>query len=464
MKFHQTEKKVLSTVFNYNMIARGDRIIVAVSGGPDSVCLLKILSKFQESLHFTIIVAHFDHGLRPGEDKKETEFVYDIATKFNLPCIYGRPENAINRNGPSIEEQAREERYQFLKQTLKQQNSQKIALGHNMNDQAETVLINFLRGTGITGLSGMAAITRENYIRPLLFVSSAEIRAYLNQSNTPFMIDSSNFDKRYLRNRLRLELIPQLLLYQPKLIQHLSNSALVFRHEDEFLEKEAQKPRKDMINDSKAGRSLEISIHLLKKAPLPIKYRIIRQAIKKVKGNIRRIDYSHITRIAGLLTNRKPQITINLPEGLVVKKIYERLTFDFSGNDTYPAEISYCLNNVGTFYIQETGQSIVLKEISKQDFSPYSVSKFVAFLDLDKIQWPIKIRNLRKGDKFIPLGLNGFKKVKNILIDNKVPIEDRKKTIIFENNNDVIWIPGIRIDERYKITTYTKRILRCAIE
>ncbi len=464
MKFHQTEKKVLSTLFNYNMIAKGDRVIVAVSGGPDSVCLLKTLSKFQELLHFTIIVAHFDHGLRPGEDTKETEFVYNIATKLNLPFIYGRPENAINRNGPSIEEKAREERYQFLKKTLKKQNSQKIALGHNMNDQAETVLIHFLRGTGITGLSGMAAINKENYIRPLLFVSSEEIRTYLNQNNTSFMIDSSNFDKRYLRNRLRLELIPQLLSYQPKLIQHLSNSAFVFRHEDEFLETEAQKARKDMTNDSKKGKSLELSLHLLKKAPLPIKYRIIRQAIKKVKGDIRRIDYSHITRIAGLLTNRKPQITINLPEGLVVKKIYERLTFDFSSNDTYPVEISYYLNNVGKFYIHETGQSIVLKEISKQDFSPYSVSKFVAFLDLDKIQWPLKIRNLRKGDKFIPLGLNGFKKVKNILIDNKVPIEDRKKTIIFENNNDVIWIPGIRIDERYKIETYTKRILRCAIE
>lgn len=446
------------------MISKRDKIVVSVSGGPDSMCLLRILYKFQELLGFEIIVAHFDHGLRPEEDKKETEFVRDIAKKLNLTFVYGRPKTSIKSHGSSIEEKAREERHQFLKRTLKKHHCQKIALGHNMNDQAETVLIHFLRGSGATGLSGMAPISNGNYIRPLLFVTSDEIKTYLHQNSCLFMTDSSNVDRRYLRNKLRLDLIPQLLLYQPKLIQHLSNSAIVFRHEDELLEKQAQKALKEMIYESKTGKSLELSLNVLKNKSLPIRYRIIRQAIKMVKGNIRRIEYGHIIRIAGLLTNKRPQIEINLPEGLVVKKIYERLRFTFSDNETHPAEISYELQNTGKFYLKETGRNVVLEEIPKEEFTPYSVSEFVAFLELDKIKWPIRIRSLKKGDKFIPLGLKGFKKVKNILIDNKIPIEDRKKTIIFENNNDIIWIPGIRIDERYKIKTHTKRILRCAIE
>ena len=462
MTLHPTEKKVLSTILDYKMITKGDKIIVAVSGGADSVFLLKTLYQFQKSLDFTIIVAHFDHGLRPGEDKKETEFVYDLAKKLNVTFVYERPKKAINIHGPSIEEKAREERYHFLKRVLDEHNCQRVALGHNMNDQAETVLIRFLRGAGITGLSGMPAIREKYYIRPLVLIRSDEIRAYLNQNHTSFMTDSSNFDKRYLRNRLRLELIPLLLSYQPKLIQHLSNNAVLFSYEHQFLEKESQKALKIISIDSQ-DKSLELSLPLLKKSPPALKYHIIRQAIKEVKGNLQRIDFGHITRIAGIIENSKPQIKINLPEGLVVKKIYERLKFDL-GNDTYPGSFSYFLNNSDRFYINETDQTIILKEISKKDFSPHYASLFVAFLDLDIIKWPLKIRNVREGDKFIPLGLNGFKKVKNIFIDNKIPIEDRKKTIILENRNDIIWIPGIRIDERYKIKEHTKRILQCAIE
>ncbi|MEA3357935.1 MAG: tRNA lysidine(34) synthetase TilS [Thermodesulfobacteriota bacterium] len=462
MKFHPIEKKVLSTILDHKMITKGDKIIVAVSGGADSVCLLKILYQLHKSLDFTIIVAHFDHGLRPEEDKEETKFVYDLAKKLNVTFVYDRPKKAINTNGSSIEERAREERYQFLKRVLDKHNGQKVALGHNMNDQAETVLTHFLRGSGITGLSGMPAIRDEHYIRPLMFVRGDEIRAYLNQNHTSFMTDSSNFDKRYLRNRLRLELIPLLLSYQPRLIQHLSDSAGLFRHEDQFLEKEAQEAMKIMSLDSRE-KSLELSLPLLKIAPPALKYRIIRKAIKEVNGNLRRIDLGHIKRIAGLIDNSKPQIKINLPEGLVVKKIYERLKFNLD-DDTYLESFSYSLKNIGKFYIHETDQTIILKEISKKDFSPYAASPFLAFLDLDTLQWPLKIRNFREGDKFIPLGLNGFKKVKNIFIDNKIPIEDRKKTIILENHNDIIWIPGIRIDERYKIKEHTKRILKCAIE
>jgi tRNA(Ile)-lysidine synthase len=444
------------------MINSGDTIIGAVSGGPDSVCLLKILFQLQRWLNISLIVAHLDHGLRPQEDEKETEFVANLAKRLNLTLAYDKANNVTKAHGISIEEKAREIRYQFLEKVLDEHHAQKAALGHNMNDQAETVLMHLLRGAGPTGLSGIPPIREGRFIRPLINITRDEIHTYLKQKGIPFMMDSSNLEKRYLRNKIRLELIPLLLNYQPRLIEHLGELAFLCRQEDQFIEEEANKGLQMATLDS-SDHSLDISLTTFKNLPAPLQYRTIRQAIKRVKGNLRRIDIGHIKAIIDLANNMRPQIKMNLPENLIVKKIYERLRFSL-GTETETGDFSHYMKNTGRFQIHEINQTILLEEISKKDFLGSSPSLREAFLDLDRLQWPLRVRNFRAGDRLIPLGLNSFKKVKDIFIDNKIPSEERKKIAILENCNDIVWLCGIRIDNRYRIKEKTKRILRCKIE
>ena len=444
------------------MINAGDKIVVAVSGGPDSVCLLKILSQLRKLLDTDLIVAHLDHGLRPNEDEKETEFVANLARRLNLTFACNKVSNLPKTHGASIEEKAREARYQFLTKVLDKHHAQKIALGHNMNDQAETVLMHILRGTGSTGLSGILPIRENRFIRPLINVTRDEIHTYLKQKNTLFIMDSSNLEKKYLRNKIRLELIPVLLEYQPGLIRHLGELAFLCRQENQFMEEEARKGLQTVILDS-TDHSLGLSLSTFKNFSLPLQYRIIRQAIKRVKGNLRRIDIGHVRAIMGLINNSRPQIKINLPDNLIIKKSYTKLRFS-SGIEIETKNFSYHIKNMGRFQIQEINQTILLEEISKKDFLLPIPSPQEAFLDLDRIRWPLRVRNFKPGDRFMPFGLNGFKKVKDIFIDNKIPFEERKKIVILESGNNIVWVCGIRIDNRYRVKRATKRILRCNIE
>ena len=445
------------------MINSGETIVVAVSGGPDSVCLLRILLQLQRWLKINLIVAHLNHGLRPQEDERETEFVANLAGSLNLTLACDKAVNLTKAQGTSIEEKAREIRYQFLERVLDEYHAQKAALGHNMNDQAETVLMHLLRGTGPTGLSGIPPIRQRRFIRPLINITRDEIHTYLKQKDISFMMDSSNLEKRYLRNKIRLELIPLLLNYQPQLIEHLGELAFLCRQEDQFMEEEANKGLQMVTLDS-SDHSLDLSLTTLKNLSTALQYRVIRQAARRVKGNLRRIDIGHIKAIIDLANNVRPQIKMNLPENLMVKKTYERLRFSL-GTETEVGDFSYYIKNSGRFKIPEINQTISLEEISKKnDFLLSSPSPHEAFLDLDRLQWPLRGRNFRAGDKFMPLGLNGFKKVKDIFIDNKIPSEQRKKILILENCDDIVWVCGIRIDDRYRVKEKTKRILRCKIE
>ena len=462
LNLHSTEKKVLSTILGYRMINRGERIIVAVSGGADSVCLLKILYALKKYLNIRLTVAHFNHGLRPKEDEKETEFVAKLAKRLNLALICDTSNNITKVPGSSIEEKAREMRYRFFQKAINENHAQKLALGHTMNDQAETVLMHFLRGTGLTGLSGIPPIRQNCFIRPLIDITRDEIHTYLKQHDESFIIDSSNLETRYLRNKIRLELLPLLLEYQPKLVEHLGELAFLCRQETQFIDEEATKLL-DMITFDSSKHSLTLSLTTFNTLSCSLQYHIIRQAIKKIKGNLRKIDRGHIKSIIDCANKDKPQIKVNLPENITVKKIYNRLRFSL-GDMIETRNFSYSINNMGRLQIQEINKTISFTEISKNDFMLSAHSTEEAFLDLDKLKWPLKARNFRTGDKFIPLGVNGFKKVKDIFIDNKIPSEERKKIPILVSRGDIVWVYGIRIDDRYKINQETKRILRCKVE
>jgi tRNA(Ile)-lysidine synthase len=461
MKLHPTEKSVLSTVREHEMISSGDRVITAVSGGPDSVCLLEILFRLREIINVSLIVAHLDHGLRPGEDERETEFVETLARRLGLPCSCARAEQLTNAR-TSLEERARELRYRFLERVADEHHAQRVALGHNMNDQAETVFMNILRGAGSAGLSGIPPIRGNRYIRPLIHTTREQVLAYLRQKDLPYMMDSSNLEKEYLRNRIRLELMPSLLTYQPRLIEHLHDLAFLSREENRYMEQEAEKCLQEMLMRS-SEQAFDISLDAFQGLPSPLQYRVLRGAIRRAKGNLRRVDLGHIRAIIELVKNRKPQAAINLPDHVVVKKIYDKLRFS-SAEEIRTADFSYPIEGTGSVHLQELNLTLTCEEIPRDGFTRHSRSDWKCFLDLEALRWPLRVRNFRAGDKFMPLGVNGFKKLKEVFIDKRVPSEERKKTPILESSGDIVWVCGIRIDHRYRVRRDTRRILRCKIE
>jgi tRNA(Ile)-lysidine synthase len=462
MNLHPIEKVVLSTIREHKMISSGDRIIVAVSGGPDSVCLLEILFQLREILNVCLIVAHLNHGLRPGEDERETAFVEKLARRLGLAFRHERAEHLGDAHGTSIEERAREIRYRFLARVVKEHRAQRVALGHNKNDQAETVLMNILRGTGSAGLSGMPPVRENLYIRPLIHTTRDELLAYLWEKNLSYKIDSSNLDKKYLRNRIRLELMPSLFTYQPRLIEHLDDLAFLCREENRFMEKEAEKCLRNIISTS-SDKAFDISLEAFSGLPSPLQYRVIRGAIARAKGNLRRVNIGHIRAISELVENRKPQVGINLPDHVVVKKVYDRLRFSCA-EEMRTADFSYSIKATGMVHIGEVNMTIACEEIPREGFPGRSQSDWQCFLDLEALRWPLKVRNFRAGDKFIPLGLNGFKKLKEVFINKRIPHDERRRIPILESRGDIVWVCGIRIDHRYRVRGDTRRILRCKIE
>jgi len=192
-------KKVDNTISKHRMIGRGDRVIVAVSGGADSVCLLDILYSLKGVLGIELVVAHFDHGLRPGEDASETEFVKSLAASFNCDFVTKKAGPALKLGSASLEERARDVRYRFLSEVKEQFSAQKIATGHNLNDQAETVLMRLLRGSGPSGLSGIPPVRDTHIIRPLIEVTRIQIQSYLSSKGLSHITDSSNSETKHLR-------------------------------------------------------------------------------------------------------------------------------------------------------------------------------------------------------------------------------------------------------------------------
>jgi tRNA(Ile)-lysidine synthase len=452
--------KIIATIRNYGMLTPRDKVIVAVSAGPDSICLLDLLHKLSMEMQIKLIVAHFDHGLRGDEDKFETELSKDIAQSMGLTFETEKASGLLN-NRSSLEERARDARYAFLEKIREKHRAQKIAMGHTLNDQAETVLMRLLRGSGPTGLAGIPPVRDDRIIRPLIEINRDEIMHYIEARGIPFAIDSSNSNKTHLRNKIRLELMPMMLEYQPKILEHLGRVSNIIRDEDSFLESmaldwintEAPKNKKDDII---------VSMSSLRHLNSPLKNRVIRGILKSIKGNIYSMEYDHILSVSGLLDNERPQCSIDLPNGITVSKVYDGLHFGLKSCADI-IEYNYPLEGPGTYDLGTVGQTLVLEEIDGGAYIVTERPTIIAWLDADKLSYPLTVRNFRHGDRFVPLGMTGHKKVKDFFIDLKVPSEERVVTPILTSGDDIVWICGYRIDERFKVMPETKRILKVTI-
>jgi tRNA(Ile)-lysidine synthase len=457
----RTLKKVTETISRYDMIHGGDTVLVGVSGGPDSVCLLDILHKLADELKISLIVSHYNHGLRPGEDESETLFVRELAKKLNLPCVTGKAPPSLGKKRASIEERARNERYHFLEKVRAKRRAQKIALGHNLDDQAETIIMRLLRGSGPSGLTGIPPCRDTTIIRPLIEVGRREIERYLKARELNYVTDSSNLKTDHLRNKVRLELMPLLDQHQPQLAHLLGQTADILREEDAYLERisEAWLSREAVL---KPDNSTQIPISSFLNLPVALRRRVTRQSIGRAKHDLRRISWDHVESILRLAHSEKPQASIHLPGRLNVKRNYDYLIVS-SGEGRKPRPFSHTLHASGVYRIKEIGRTISIAEVKNRKGLDLHQSPYTAFLDADKMRYPLKLRSFKPGDRFVPFGMTGHKKLKDFFVDNKVPAKMRYSTPLLCCDDTIVWVSGLRIDDRFKVTPETKRVLKIAL-
>jgi tRNA(Ile)-lysidine synthase len=453
-------KKVQETLNKYSMTAPGDRVVVALSGGPDSVCLLDALHRASSELNIELIVAHFDHGLRGEEDDSETHMTRDMALSMGL-VFETQKALDLAETRASLEEHARESRYAFLETIRHKHNAKKIAMGHNLNDQAETLIMRLLRGSGPSGLSGIPPVRNNIIIRPLIEIKRDEIMNYLKERRLTFAFDISNSNKLHLRNRIRHELLPMMLDYQPRLLEHLSIASNIMRDEDIFLDSMATQWIDNKVIRHGPG-DMSVSALSLKDLPYPLKNRVIRILLKQVNNSHYPLDYDHIISVSELLKNNQPQCSIDLPDDITVRKTYNDLHFLLKAHRHVTGYTSL-LEGPGTYNLDAAGQTLTLYEVDYQKDVSLETTSSAAFLDADKLKFPLTARNFKPGDRFIPLGMKGHKKVKNFFIDLKVPTEKRVLTPILTCQERIVWICGYRIDERFKVSQDTKRIMKATI-
>ena len=450
-----TIAKVRNTIVKYDLILPGERVMVAVSGGADSVCLLDVLAVLQDELSMELVVAHFDHGLRPGEDEAETRFVAALSEERNL-SFYTR-QGRLDAAKGSLEARAREARYRFLEEARTQFSAHKIAVAHQRNDQAETVLMRLLRGSGTSGLSGIPPMREGTIVRPLLDLHRSEIERYLKDRNLCFRIDPTNWSDRFLRNRIRSVLIPALQEYQPRVIEVLSQTADILREDDHYLETVSQEWLTKHGNVG--GGRVEVSVTELVPLPSAMRRRVIRRCVRMVVKGLSAISLKHIDAVGRLAEGTKPQGTIRLPKGILAQRSYDRLIFK-TGEEEDASGYSYMLQGPGSCFLKELSGSLRVEELPRARIRIGKENRWTAFLDAQKVRYPLVVRTFRPGDTFVPLGMAGHKKVKDFFIDRKVPREDRARVPIFMSGGKIAWLGGMMISDRFKVSSGTERILK----
>ena len=467
------EEKALKTIKKFNMISFNDKILVGVSGGLDSVSLLRYLLSLKEEYNLSIYIAHLNHMLRGKESDKDAGFVKKIAEELKLS--YKIENYDINEcyknNSLTLEETAREIRYKFYLRTAKIFKANKIALGHNADDQVETILMRLIRGCGLEGLKGIPPV-RKSIIRPLIECARGDIEEYCRKYKLKYRMDLTNKKPIYFRNKIRLELLPILSEeYNGNIKDNLLKLGDIVSEVSEYLKRKTEAAFRDVIKKENTGK-LIVDLEKLNILPLALKRRIIRKTIKIVKGNLYNISFKHIHQIIQLTDRQSGEKKIDLPEGLKIKKRYNDLII-FKKKQVAEDEKNSSLNweyrlpTPGKEKIVSLGITIEIKVLNSSEIKPLEfykrkkfTSEFTEFIDFNKVKFPIKIRNKRFGDKFFPINMKGVKKVKKFFIDRKIPKDKRNMIpLLVDDEGKIIWIIGLRLDNRVKIENTTKKIL-----
>jgi len=457
------------TIGRHDLIDHGDAILVAVSGGPDSLALLHLLVERARGWQLRLGIAHLDHGLRK-ESARDAEFIRQLAASLAVTLYTRRVEvRDLQRQWHlSLEAVGRKARYRFFAETADRHGFNKVALAHHADDNAETLLLNLLRGSGRLGLAGMPPMREGRFIRPLIDATRAEISDYLGRRNLSTLADPTNQDNVFLRNRIRNQLIPLLERdYQPGVRAVLHRSAEVLRDEEDWIESQIRPIFEQTVMFRRPGR-LTLGAEALRGLAPAIQRRVVRTGLRLVQDDLRRIAFVHVEAILALTERQSDGGPIRLPGGVRVRRQGDALTMargdtgltdDRSG--TACTDYSYHLEGYGALTVIETGDCIALTEIERDEaMDPAAAGPLTAFMDGAAVEFPLTIRNFRPGDRFSPFGVNGTQKLKKFFIDNKVPRDQRRRCPLLLCKGRILWVAGYRIDHHVRLSSRTRKVLK----
>jgi tRNA(Ile)-lysidine synthase len=458
-------RAVEATIRQHHMLDQGVGVVVGVSGGPDSVALLHLLSRLSPRWSLRLVVAHLNHKLRGPAADAEADFVATLASGLGVPCETSAQDVArfASNHRLSIQEAARAVRYAFYDEVASAHSASRIALGHHAGDNAESILIHLFRGTGPLGLSGIPPVREERIIRPLLDVTRRQILTFLEDQGLPYVEDSSNADLKYLRNRIRHELLPELKKhYNPNIDAALSRLSSILRDEEHFWNHQVEQAFQDSRLEQGAD-GVCLSAAVLRHLHPALLRRVVRKAIAALLGNLRRLDHAHVEAVSSLITAPSHSGHLHLPLGVRVLRAGARVRFSLAGPDV-PVSFEYRIDGLETTWIREIDTLLTISECPPSEIpDPRACPGDTALFDRTTVSFPMTVRSLKEGDRFRPLGLTGSQKVKTFFINQKVPRPMRSRCPILISGGKIIWLGGYRTDDSVKITGQTKRVLKAKL-
>jgi len=460
------KQRVLDFIQEKKLLSGQHCLLVAVSGGPDSVCLLHILVELQEELGIRLYIAHLNHQLRGADSEADAQYVADLAHRLDiLASIEQRDVKAYKaQHHLSLEEAAREVRYTFLAQVAKSIGANRVAVGHTADDHIETILMHLIRGTGTWGLQGLqpsslwqSSGSSLTIIRPLLPISRQETVDYCSSHQLTPRIDATNLSLSPLRNRIRHQLLPLLEGYNPQIAKALLRTARIANDDLTFVSKEIDRLWSKIVQ--KQGNTITLDKERFLKLPSALKRYLVRRAIEDLLGNLKDIESRHIEEIMDALTKPAGK-RLSLPGGLIFYIGYDKYLL---GPD--PAVLSPFPTLDAEFQLKLPGETVlpgwrIEATIISRGQRAEKDEDFTAYFDRDKTGDKLLVRPRQPGDRFQPLGMSQPKKLGEFMIDTKIPSAWRQRIPLVCSPQHILWVVGWRIDERVKVTKETKRILR----
>jgi tRNA(Ile)-lysidine synthase len=464
---------VRETIAKYEIFTPGVKVVVGVSGGPDSLCLLHLLHHFRGELGIILHVAHLHHALRGEEADEDARFVENLAISWGLPSTVEKRDVPAyaKREKLAIEEAARQVRYTFLAKVARGVGASSVAVGHNADDQVETIIMHWLRGAGTAGLRGMRPVQRWplpsvdlRLVRPLLEIPRGEIEAYCQEHHLTPRYDRSNLDTTYYRNRIRHELLPLLEKYNPNIREVLRRAALIIADDHDYLAREGQKAWEKVVREMDG--TLVFDLKAWDELHSSLQRQLLRQAIRNLRSDLRNIDWVHIEEARRALGEKPAGTEVTLPRGLSLFRSYETFVI----GDTLPIpEMPLIDEEMGIAVPGRTalpdGSWEVICELLAADQGKEEAlnneDPWQGYLDLDQAGQDLILRRRKPGDRFQPLGMGGRSKpLREFMIDAKIPHHIRDRLPLVVSPQNIVWVAGHRVDERARVTERTERVLK----